>query len=132
GGDVGGLVLAALVRAQDRALEAGKGEVRLGAAEQRAGQRDRFRVPLGREALDRWAARKAQAEDLGGVVEGRAQRVVDSRSEAAVLTDAAYFEQLAVPARHEQQRVRKPKVGIGEARAQRMTFEVINRQQRLV
>src|SRR5690606_3841954 len=48
GGDIGCLVLAALVSAQDRALEAREREVRLGAAEQRTGQRNRFRVAFPR------------------------------------------------------------------------------------
>src|SRR5690606_33575168 len=69
GGDIGCLVLAALVSAQDRALEAREREVRLGAAEQRTGQRNRFRVAFPRQLLDCGPPGKPKAEDLGRLVE---------------------------------------------------------------
>ena len=72
-----------LGRQPQRGLQAGEGEVQLGAAVQRPRQRearaDRRAPPL----LDLRPAGIAQAEQLGGLVEGFAERVVDGGAERA-------------------------------------------------
>ena len=77
------------------------------AAEQRAGQRHRARVALARQPLDRRPAGKAEAEDLGGLVERFAERVVDRRREPAIAPDALDPQHLAMPAGDQQQRIGK-------------------------
>ena len=86
--NIGDRVLAALMRAQDRALEPGEGEMRLAAADHRAGQGHCSSVAYQRLAFDCRTARKAEAEDLGGFVERLAQRIVDCGGQAAVLANA--------------------------------------------
>ena len=131
GGDIGIAVGIGLLGPHHRALEAGEGEMRLGAAQQGARQRHRPGLAPRGEALDRRAAGIAEAEDLGGLVEGFAQRIVDRRGEAAVAADAFDLQQLAMPARDEQQQVGIGERGVGQPRRQRVAFQVIDRDQRL-
>ena len=84
-----------------------------------------------RQRLDRRAAGIGQAEQLCGLVERLAGGVVDGRRQPPVIADAAHFEQLAMAAGDEQQQIGKVEVRIGKPRAERMAFEVIDREQRL-
>ena len=118
-------------RALDRALEAGEGEMRLARADQRArqrhGRRDRRRAPAPRSP----GRRDSQAEQLGGLVERFARRIVDGRRQPAVIADPAHFEQLAMAARDQQQQIGKIEIRIDQPRRQRMAFEMVDRDQRL-
>ena len=126
-----GLMGARRDRALDRALEAGEGEMRFGRAEQGPRKRDRLGVAVAGQRFDRRPAGIGQAEQFRGLVEGFAGGIVDRRRQAAIVADPAHFEQLAMPARHQQQQIREIEIGIGEARRQRMAFEMIDRDQRL-
>ena len=63
-------------------------------------------------SLDRRAAGIAEAEQLRGLVEGLAKRIVERRAEPLVVADVLDDEKLRVAARDEQQE-------IGEARGRR-------------
>ena len=132
GGDIGRAVRAALHRAQHCAFQARKAEMRLGRSLQRAGQRHRAGIALERQPLDRRAAGIAEAQDLGGLVEGFAQRIVDRGGKAAVLPDAFDGEDLAMPARYQQQEIGKSEIAVGQPGGKRVAFEVVDREQRLV
>jgi hypothetical protein len=75
--------------------------------------------------------RIAQAEQLGRLVERLARGVVDGGREPAIVADAAHFEQLAMAAAGEQQQIGKSSFTIDQPRAERVAFEMIDRDQRL-
>ena len=105
--------------------------MRLGPAQQRAWQGHRLGIALCRQPLDRRAARIAKAQNLGGLVERLAQRIVDGRREAAVPPDPRHHQQLAMPARDQQQQIGKLQRRIGQPRRQGVALKVIDRDQRL-
>ena len=105
--------------------------MRFARADQRPRQRHRQRVAGRGKLLDRGTAGIGQPEQLGGLVERLARRIVDRRRQAAVIAHAAHLEQLAVAAGDEQQQVGKLQVGIDQPRRQRMTLEMVHRDQRL-
>ena len=117
-GQVLGTVLAD--DAGDGALESGEGEMRLGRADQRARKRHGAGITVRRRFLHRWTAGKAEAEQLGGLVECLARGVVDRRGEPAIGADTLDQQQLAMPARDEQQEIGESQVGIRQARRQAM------------
>src|SRR5690348_14610071 len=94
-------------RSFDRALEAGEREMGLAGTDQRPGQRDGVRITALRQRFDSWATGVRQAEQLCGLVEGLASRIVDGGREAAIIADAAHLEQLAMTAGDKQQQVGK-------------------------
>jgi hypothetical protein len=82
----------------DRRLEASKGEMRLRPAEHRPRQGEAFRPAGAGRSLHRGPTGKAEAQQLGGLVEGLAQGIVDSGAEALIVADAMHHQQLGVPA----------------------------------
>ena len=108
----------------ERGLEAGEREMRLGPAEHRPRQRD-GRPPSRAPALHRRAAGIAEAEQLGRLVEGLAERVVERRAEPLIAADILDDEELGVPARDEQQQIGKAEP-IGQAGGQRMRLQMID------
>ncbi len=105
--------------------------MRLGAAQQRARQRHRLRVARLRQRLDARPAGIAEAQDLRGLVERLARRIVDRRREPAILAHAIDAQDLAMPARDEQQQIGEFEARVGEARGERMTLQMVDRDQRL-
>ena len=84
-----------------------------------------------RLALDLRPARIGEAEQLRGLVEGFADRVVDRGAEPHVFADIEHRDDLGVPAGGEEQAVGKLGA-VGEPRGQRMRLEMIDRDQRLL
>ncbi len=82
--------------------------------------------PSLRELFDGRSSRVAEPEQLGSLVERLARRIVDRRREAPVVADAAHFEQLAVPARDEQQQIGKAKIRIDQPRAERVALQMVD------
>ena len=117
-------------RPRHRALEAGEREMRLGRSLQRSRQRH-DRLPQRRRLLDVRPAGKAQAQQLRGLVERLARGIVDRRRDPAIAADALDQQQLAMPARHQQQQIGKGEVRIGQPRAERMPLQMIDRDERL-
>ena len=111
-------------------LEAGQREVRLRAAEHGPRQVEALRIAAAGLALDLRPARIAEAEELGDLVEGLADGVVDGRAEADVIADAAHRDELRVPAGGEEEQVGETDA-VGEARRQGMALEVVDGEQRL-
>ena len=95
------------------------------------GSAKRVASPRSGFLLDLRAARIAEAEQLGGLVEGLADGVVHGGAEPHVIADAAHGDDLGVAAGGEEQAIRKRRV-VGQPRGQRMRFQMIDRDQRLV
>jgi hypothetical protein len=112
-------------------FQPGEREVGLGAAEHRARQDEALRLAALRLALDLRAARVGKAEQLRGLVEGFADRVVDRGAEAHVAADVEHCDDLRMAAGGEEQAIRKSRV-VGQPRGQRMRFKVIDGDQRLL
>ena len=123
------LRLAGLSQTRRRRLQPREGEVAVLPPQQRSRQLEPRPVAGRRQLLQRRSARIAQPHSLGDLVEGLARRVVDGRAQSAHVADAAHLQQLAVPARDQQQQER-----IGRLRPQprrhRMTFQMVDRDQR--
>jgi hypothetical protein len=73
-----------------------------GGTEQGPGQRYGLRIALQGRPLDGRTSGKAQAEQLGGLVESFARGIVDRCCQPPVPADAFHAQQLAVAARGEQ------------------------------
>ena len=94
-----------LHRETQRRLQAGKGEVRAGRADQRTRQREAARIARPRRALDIRPAGIGEAEQFRGLVEGFAQRVVDGRAEPSIAADPFNRYELRMAAGDEQQQI---------------------------
>ena len=101
--------------------------MRLRASRHRPGERD-ARAPLRRFALDLGTSGIAEAQELGGLVEGLAERIVERRAEALVVADALDDEKLGMPARNEQEQIREIEP-VGEPCRERVGFEMIDRDE---
>ena len=113
-----------------RRLQAGEREIRLRAAEHGPRQVEALGIAAAGLALDLRPARIAEAEELGDLVEGLADGVVDGGAEADVIADAAHRDELRVPARDEEEQIGEADA-VGEPRRQRMALEVVDGEQRL-
>ena len=114
-----------------RRLQPRQRKVRLGPALHRPRQRKPRRISPHRFLLHLRAARIAQPQQLRGLVEGLADRVVLGGAEQRVVADPLHRDDLGVPAGGEEQAIGK--LGArGEPRRQRMRLEVVDRHQRLV
>ena len=120
-----------LTRLAHGRLESGEREVAARLAPHRPRQRETLRIASDRRLLDRRAAGKAQAQQLGGLVETLAGRIVDGGAEPREVAGAAHRQQLAMAARHKQQQIGK-RDRLGQAHRQRMPFEMIDGDERLV
>jgi len=116
-------------RARDRqhgGLQARKAEIEVAGVEHRARQRHGTGAPALGQRRERGTAGIRQAEELRGLVERLARRVVQRVAEQAVGADARDIEELAVPPGHEQRHERKVGPRLGEQRGQEMPFEMMN------
>ena len=110
-------------------LQAGEGKMTPGPALQRPRQGEARPVPFGGPGLNGRSARIAQAQHLGGFIEGFPQGVVDGGAETPVTPDALDGQQLAMAAGNQQQQVGKIDA-VGQPRRQGMPFQVIDGQER--
>ncbi len=116
-----------------RGLQPGEAEIAARAAQQRAREGEAGGVAPGGQAFQRRAARPAQAEHLGHLVERLAHRVVDRAAEPAVTANAFNRDALAMPAGHQQQQIGERGPAPGHARQPRgqcMRLQVVDRQER--
>ena len=90
------------------------------------------RVALDRDAVDGRAARVAEAEEAGHLVEGLAGGVVDRGAEHLVLAVALHVHEQRVAARHEQHHERQLEVGLLEQRRVEVGLEVVDGDERHV
>ena len=125
--DVG--VLADVV--DHRRLEPGEREVEA-LVDQRPREGDGRRVALAREPVDGRAARVAEPEVAGDLVEGLAGGVVERRAEQPVAAPALHGHEHRVPARHEQHDHRQVDVGVLEEAGVQVGLEVVHRHERHV
>ena len=113
-----------------RGLQAGQREIRLFTSVHGPRQRKARGVAARRFLLDLRSARIAEAEQLGGLVEGFADGVVLRGADPHIIADAAHGDDLGVAAGGEEQAIGKRR-GVGQPRGERMGFEMIDRDQRL-
>ena len=112
-----------------RRLEAGEGEMRLRPPEHRPRQGEAVRPAGARRLLHRRPAGKAEAQQLGGLVEGLAQRIVDGGAEPLVAADVVHDQQLRVAAGDQQQQVGRLQA-LGEPHRQRVRLQMVDGDQR--
>ena len=117
--------------ARDGGFQARKTHVEAGPVHQGARETEGFGVAGFCEPLHGRAARKAEAEQFGRLVECFAHRVINGRAETPVVAKPAHFQELAMPARHQQQQVREGAIA-AEPWAQRMALQMIDRDEGLV
>ena len=103
--------------------------MRLGATQHRPRQGKAVRPASQGRLLDRRPTGKTQAQQLGRLVEGLAQRIVDGGAEPLVAADAVHDQELGVAARDQQQQIGRVQA-FREADGQRVGFQVIDRDQR--
>lgn len=77
------------------------------------------------------AARIAEAEKLGGLVERFAERIVNGRRVTPIAAEPLDEQDLAVATRNEKQHIGKADP-VGQARCQRVAFQMIDGDERLV
>jgi hypothetical protein len=111
------------------AVLGGEGKVRPLAAEHGPRQVEARLVAARRLGLHHGAARIGQAEQLGRLVEGFADRVVDGGAEPAIFADAVDGNELGMPARDQQQQIGKGQL-LGQAGCQRMCLQVVDGDER--
>ena len=101
-GDVGDLGLGMLAHVlHHRGLQPREREV-VAVVEHRARERDRVRIALACQAVDRRTAGIAEPEEPRDLVERLARRVVDRLAEHAVLAVVVHRDEQRVPARHDE------------------------------
>ena len=115
----------------ERSLEPRERKVGIGASRHRPWQVKALTVAARGFLLDERPARITEAEKLGRLVESLADGVIDGAAKPQVIADPANTENLGVAARGQKQAIRKGGA-ICQARGQRMRFEVVDREQRLV
>jgi len=97
--------------------------------EARAREADRGRVPVARQAVDHRTARIAEAEKLGRLVEGLANRVVAGAAEAGIASALPRQIEPGVPARDYQREERERHRVAGwavEIRGEEMALQVVH------
>ena len=93
-------------------------------------ERERLRISLAREAVERRAARVAEPEQPGALVEGLARGVVERRADHAVARAARHVEQQRVPAAREQREERRlERLGL-EVERRDVRVQVVDRDER--
>src|SRR5215217_3421685 len=88
-------------------FEAREGKIEPLFAHKRFWELEPLGISLLGDALDGRAARMAKGQELGDLVEGFAERVVDGAAPALVVADAADEDELAMAARNQQHQVGK-------------------------
>jgi hypothetical protein len=113
-------------RQQRGRLEPGEAEVEPGPVEHRPRKLEDPRPARLRELREPGAARKPEAEQLRGLVEGLAGRVVERVAEHPVVADRPHVDEHRVPTRNEQREIRESgPVGL-ELRGEQVTLEVVH------
>ena len=95
-------------------------------ARHRTRERDGAGIAVTREPVDHGAARVAEAEEPGDLVEGLPRGVVDGLPEDAVLARGVDRHHHRVPARHEQHRHRPREVGLLEPARVEVALEMVH------
>lgn len=139
GGLEGGAEIGNVLRAErgggfgleaDRRLETGEGEVGFLAADERPGQMEAVGMAAQGLPLDGGAPGIAELQQLGRLVEGFAEGVVDGGADAAIAADAVDAQQLAVTAGDQQQQVGKVEF-VGQPGGEGVAFKVVDGDERL-
>ena len=112
-----------------RGLETGKGKVAAGAPQHRPGQIEAPRIAAGRRGLEGRATGIAEAQQLRGLVEGLAHRVVQGGAQAPVAADPLDGGELAMAAGDQQQQIGEGHLA-NQAHTQGMPLEMVDRQER--
>jgi hypothetical protein len=112
-------------RLAHRRLQPGKGEIEPRLANERPGKIEPLRVSGPCHAFDRRPAGIRQAQQLGRLVEGLAERVVDGRTPTLVIVHAAHQDELRMAAGDEQHQIGEGEP-VRQPRRQRVTLEMVD------
>jgi hypothetical protein len=108
-------------------FRAAETEIQISGLEHRARQLHHIRATTFGQLGQRRSPRVSQAEQLGGLVEGLASRVVERFSQQLVLADSGDAHQLAVAARNQQGHERETRRPARQQWRQQVTFEMVHR-----
>ena len=121
---------ATLPGVQGKGLEPAEAEVQAGAIGHRPREHEAARSAELRQAGDFRTAGIAQADQLGGLVEGFAGGVVHRFAKQLVATDAVHPHQLGVTAGNQQGDEREPRRLLFQHRRQQVPFHVVHADRR--
>ena len=113
-----------------RRLQAGEAEIAPRPPQHRPRQSVARRIAARRQPLQRRAARPAQPEHFGHLVEGLAGGVVHGAAQADIAADALHRHALAMAAGDQQQQIGKRRAALhqsGQPRGQRVRLQVVDR-----
>ena len=113
---------------QHRGLETGEGELE-SLVPHRTRKREARRITLGREPLDRRAARIREAQERRDLVERLAGRIVAGCAQQAVAPPGGNVEQQGVTSRHEQRDEWRCQVRVLHERGEEVSFHVMHADQ---
>ena len=113
---------------QHRRFQARKGKIEIAAVQQGARQLERGRGALLRQPRQGRPARVAQAQQLGGFVEGLARGVVDGLAQDGVAPHPVHPHELRVPARDEQRDKREFRRVRAQEWRQQVALQVVHAQ----
>src|SRR5262249_8824534 len=111
-----------------RGLEPGQGEIGVIAPDHRAWQHEAPGIAALRLLLDLWAPGIPEPQQLRGLVERLAHRIIERGAEPGVLTDAMPGHDLRMTAGREKQAIGK-RGAVGEAGGERMRLEMVDGDQ---
>ncbi len=115
---------------QHRRLQAAETEIEILAVQHRSRQLEAPRHALQRQPRQHRPTGIGQAEQLGGLVESLASRVIHRLTKQSVVANASHAHQLGMPAGHQQRHERETRRRGREQRRQQVTFQVMHRQRR--
>ncbi len=113
-----------------RGLDAAEAEVEAGPVEHRAREIEYARAPGLGQRGERRSPGIAEAQELGGLVEGLSRCIVQRLAEHPVSADTRDFDQHGVPARDLQRNIRKFRGIRLKRRRQQVAFEVVHADHR--
>ncbi len=111
-----------------RGLQPGEREIAPLAPFERPRQRESAGIATARRALDRRPAGVVEPQELGGLVEGFARRIVTAGAELVVAADPGAHQKLGMAAGNQQQEIRKPDI-LREPDGEGMGFQMVDRDE---
>ena len=118
-------------RVADSRLQPGKREIGALPTDERPWQGKPAWIAIRRRALHSRAARKSEAQHLGDLIEGFAQRIVDRAAELPIIEMRPHPQELGMPSRNEKKKIgRAP--ALRQPDCQRVAFEMIDRGERQI
>ena len=112
-------------------LQPGKREIGTLTAHERPWQGEPAWIAVRRRALNSRAAGKSEAQHLGDLIEGFAQRIVDCAAELLIVEMRPYPQELGMPSRNKKKKIGRMQT-LRQPDRQGMAFEVIDGGERQI